>query len=277
MAASRKNGENRFKKIIDIMKSLSINVPLVEALEQMSGYAKFMKDLIPALSQFLVPLEVVNFLNLFVILGTGQPRPTSMKLQMANHTIKRLLGVIDDVLVRVDKFILSDDFVILDCEVDYEVPIILGRSFLATGKALLDVEAEEHTFRVTDVIVDETSDVMNIHDTLQRMGSYTYEPPNLSFDLENRTTPPTKPSIEEPTILELKTLPPHLRYDFLGHYSTLPVILFSSLTNMLLDSTLVVLQKRKKAIGWTLEDIWGIYPAFFMHNIKLEEGSKQSI
>ncbi|XP_070010981.1 uncharacterized protein [Nicotiana sylvestris] len=64
------------------------------------------------------------------------------------------------------------------------------------------------------------------------MGSYTYEPPKLSLDLENRTTPPTKPSIEEPPISELKQLTPYLQYEFLGPSSTLPVILSSCLTNM---------------------------------------------
>ncbi|XP_070048221.1 uncharacterized protein [Nicotiana tomentosiformis] len=43
---AKKNGENQFKKFIDMMKSLSVNVPLVEALEQLPGYAKFMKDLV---------------------------------------------------------------------------------------------------------------------------------------------------------------------------------------------------------------------------------------
>ncbi|XP_070031572.1 uncharacterized protein [Nicotiana tomentosiformis] len=43
---AKKNGENQFKKFIDMMKSLSMNVPLVEALEQIPGYAKFMKDLV---------------------------------------------------------------------------------------------------------------------------------------------------------------------------------------------------------------------------------------
>ncbi|XP_070011183.1 uncharacterized protein [Nicotiana sylvestris] len=75
----------------------------------------------------------------FKTLGIGQPRATSMILQMADRIMKRSLGIIDNVLVRVDKFILPADFVILDCEVDYEVPIILGRPFLVTGKALVDV------------------------------------------------------------------------------------------------------------------------------------------
>ena len=88
--------------------------------------------------------------SVFKTLGIGQPRPTSMRLQMLDRTMKRPLGIVYDVLVRVDKFIFLADFVILDCEVDYEVPIILGRPFLATGKALVDVEAGELTFRVGD-------------------------------------------------------------------------------------------------------------------------------
>ncbi|XP_070002473.1 uncharacterized protein [Nicotiana sylvestris] len=81
--------------------------------------------------------------SVFTTLGIGKPRPISMRLQMVDRTMKRPLGIIDDVLVQVDKYILPADFVILDCEVDYEVPIILGRPFLATGKALVDVEAGE--------------------------------------------------------------------------------------------------------------------------------------
>ncbi|XP_070057804.1 uncharacterized protein [Nicotiana tomentosiformis] len=96
---TKQNGENQFKNFIQMMKSLSINVPLVEALEQMPDYAKFMKDLvtkkrsmnfetikvthqvseivhsmapkwkIPELSQFIVQLEVPSLLKLFMILG----------------------------------------------------------------------------------------------------------------------------------------------------------------------------------------------------------------
>ncbi|XP_070020724.1 uncharacterized protein [Nicotiana sylvestris] len=265
--------------------------------------------------------------SVFKTLGIGQPRPTSMRLQMVDRTMKRPLGIIDDVLVRVDKFILPSNFVILDCEVYYKVPIILGRPFLTTGKALVNVEAGELTFRVGDekvvfhvcksikqpnntevcsfvdlvtaVIVDDTSAMINVEDpfeavllnldvnddegrvecvnALHRMGSYSYEPRKLSLDFENRKTPPTKPSIEEPPVLELKPLPPHLRYEFLGPSSTLPVILSSYITNMHVDATLAVLQKWKKAIGWTLADIRGISPAFCMHKIILEDDAKPSL
>ncbi|XP_070035058.1 uncharacterized protein [Nicotiana tomentosiformis] len=103
-----------------------------------ANFAKALCDLGASIN--LMPYSV------FKTLGIGQPKATSMRLQMTYQTMKRLLGIIDDVLVRVDKFILPADFVILDCEVDYEVPIILGRPFLATWKTLVDVEAGELTF-----------------------------------------------------------------------------------------------------------------------------------
>ncbi|KAK4716583.1 hypothetical protein R3W88_014921 [Solanum pinnatisectum] len=62
-----------------------------------------------------------------------------MRLLMANSTVKNPIGVLQDVLVKVKSFIFPVDFVILDCDVDFEVPIILGRPFLATGRALVDM------------------------------------------------------------------------------------------------------------------------------------------
>ncbi|XP_070045899.1 uncharacterized protein [Nicotiana tomentosiformis] len=192
---SKQNSETQFKKFIDMMKSLSINVPLVEALEQMPDYAKLMKDLVtkkrsmncetikmthqvgatvhsmaPKLKNpgaFTIPCTIgsaafakalcdlgasINLIPYSVLktLGIGKSRPISMRLQIVDRTMKRSLGIINDVLVRVYKFILSTDFVILDCEVDYGVPIILGRPFLAMGKALVDMEAGDLTFRVGD-------------------------------------------------------------------------------------------------------------------------------
>ena len=112
---------------------------------------------------------------------------------------------------------------------------------------------------------------------LHGMGSYTYEPRKLSLDLENRKSPPTKTSIEEPPTLKLKPLPSLLRYEFIGSSYTLPVILSSCLTNIQVESTLEVLQRMKRAIGWTLADIRGISPTFCMHKIMLEEGVKPSV
>ena len=79
-------------------------------------------------------------LSIYKNLGRGDPMPTAMQLLMADRTVKRPIGILHDVLVKVESFIFLADFVILDCEVDFEVPIILGRPFLATGRALVYME-----------------------------------------------------------------------------------------------------------------------------------------
>ncbi|XP_070009854.1 uncharacterized protein [Nicotiana sylvestris] len=184
-----------------MMKSLSINAPLVEALEQIPGYAKFMKDLVTkkrsmdcetikmnhqvsAIVHSIAPkLEYPGAFSILCTIGSANFAKTLCDLGANN------------VLVRVDKSILPADFVILDCEVDYEVLIILGRPLLATGKALVYVEVGELTFRVGDenmvshmcksmkqpnstevcsfvdlvraVIVDDTSIIINVKEYLE--------------------------------------------------------------------------------------------------------------
>ena len=78
-------------------------------------------------------------LSIFRRLGLGKARPTNITLQLANRSLKHPRGVIEDVLVKVDKFIFLADFIVLDMEEDKEIPIILGRPFLATGRAMIDV------------------------------------------------------------------------------------------------------------------------------------------
>ena len=58
--------------------------------------------------------------------------------------------MIEDVLVKVDKFIFPANFIVLDMEEDKEIPIILGRPFLAIGRAMIDVQKEELKLRVHD-------------------------------------------------------------------------------------------------------------------------------
>ncbi|XP_016476915.1 uncharacterized protein LOC107798435 [Nicotiana tabacum] len=89
-------------------------------------------------------------LSIYKKAGLGMRRPTSMRLQMVDRSIKRSVRIVDNVLVKVGKFHLPADFVILDCAVDKEIPIILGRPFLATGRALMDSERNEIRFRVND-------------------------------------------------------------------------------------------------------------------------------
>ena len=81
----------------------------------------------------LIPLSIFKKLNL------GEARLTTVTLQLVDWSLKNQQGIIEDVFVKVDKYIFSVDFIILDMEEDKEIPIILGRLFLATGKSLIDV------------------------------------------------------------------------------------------------------------------------------------------
>ncbi|XP_070027765.1 uncharacterized protein [Nicotiana sylvestris] len=189
--------EEQYKKFFEMLKQIQVNIPLIEALKEMSGYAKMMKDLMSrkfdfqdlatvTLTQtcsavvtrpiaeklsdpgsFTIPCTIGNFafakalydlgasinlmpLAIYKRLGIGRARPTSMLLQLADKTVKRPFGILDDVIIHVEKFVFPADFVILDCKVDEEIPIILGRPFLATGRALIDCEAGELKMRLND-------------------------------------------------------------------------------------------------------------------------------
>ncbi|XP_019224281.1 PREDICTED: uncharacterized protein LOC109205970 [Nicotiana attenuata] len=268
-------------------------------------------------------------LSIYKQAGLGMPRPTSMRLQMLDRSIKRPVGIVDDVIVKVGEFHLPADFIILDCAVDKEIPIILGRPFLATGRALMDSERNEIKFRVNDEevtfqaskgmklrheyesipvidVVDEVEDTIELKmeeqclgealaailvnfdgedmdgymesvNALEGLGSYVDTPPKLSLDLENRATPPAKPSIIEPPQLELKPLPPHLRYKFLGPNDTLPVIVLSLLNDVQVNQLLDVLKVHRQAIGWTIAAIPGIPAGICEHKIQLESETKPSV
>ncbi|KAH9680322.1 hypothetical protein KPL71_026505 [Citrus sinensis] len=87
-------------------------------------------------------------LSVFKQLGVSECRPTTVTLQLADRSHAYSEGKIEDVLVKVDKFIFLVDFIVLDFEADKKVSIILGRPFLATGKTLIDVQKGELTMRV---------------------------------------------------------------------------------------------------------------------------------
>nr|XP_016455191.1 PREDICTED: uncharacterized protein LOC107779308 [Nicotiana tabacum] len=230
----------------------------------------------------------INFmpLSIYKKVGLCMPRPTSMILQMVDRSIKRPVGIVDDVLVKVGKFHLHADFVILDCAVDKDIPIILGRPLLATGRALMDSERNEIKFCVNDEevtfqeskgmklpheyesilvidVVDEVEDAVEMKMEEQFLGEALVAilvnfDEKLSLDLENRATPPAKPSIIELPQLELKPLAPHLRYKFLGSNDTLSVIVSSLLNDVQVERLLEVLKEHRQAIGWTIADIRGI-------------------
>ncbi|GJX50260.1 DNA-directed DNA polymerase [Tanacetum coccineum] len=83
-------------------------------------------------------------------LGLGEPKATRMSLELADRSIQYLRGIVENVLIKVDKFVLPIDFIILDMPEDSRVPIILGRPFLATARAMIDVFNKKITLKVGD-------------------------------------------------------------------------------------------------------------------------------
>lgn len=75
-------------------------------------------------------------------------KPSTVSLQLVDQSIKRPRGILEDVLVKVDKFIFLVDFSVLDLEEDHDIPLILGRPSLAT--APVDVQKSEFTLKVLD-------------------------------------------------------------------------------------------------------------------------------
>ncbi|XP_024042309.1 uncharacterized protein LOC127899359 [Citrus sinensis] len=79
-------------------------------------------------------------LSVFKQLGVGEYRPTIVTLQLVDRSHAYPEEKIEDVLVKANKFIFPVDFIVLDFETDKDVPIILGRPFLAIEKTLTDVQ-----------------------------------------------------------------------------------------------------------------------------------------
>ena len=97
----------------------------------------------------------INLMSLSVVkrLSLGELTPITMTLQMADITLAQPKGILEDVLIKVEKLIFPVDFVVIDIEEDKQVPLLLGRPFLATRAALIDVKKGELTLRVGDEAV----------------------------------------------------------------------------------------------------------------------------
>nr|GEW50170.1 putative reverse transcriptase domain-containing protein [Tanacetum cinerariifolium] len=118
---------------------------------------------------------------------------TKMVLEVADRTISKPMGVAENVFVKVGKFYFPADFIILDFVANPRVPLILGRPFLSTAHALIDVYEGEITLRH-----DDQSLTLKCGDT-----------PSISYNnLESLNK--TQPEEDEPPEVELKELPPHL-------------------------------------------------------------------
>ncbi|KAH9769700.1 hypothetical protein KPL71_012114 [Citrus sinensis] len=142
--------DKQFSKFLEVLKQLHINIPFVEALERLGEFETV--ALIHESSHMLqskIPTKLKDPGSFTIPCSIGT-RPTTVTLQLANRSHADPEGKIEDVLVKVDKFIFLVDFIVLDFEADKEVPIIFRRPFIATGKTLIDVQKGELTMRVND-------------------------------------------------------------------------------------------------------------------------------
>ncbi|XP_061373995.1 uncharacterized protein LOC133316280 [Gastrolobium bilobum] len=135
-------------------------IPYPQRLRQEIQNAIIQKKLPPELKEsgsFSISIEIGNIdvgkslcdlgasinlmpLSICKALGIHELKPTKVSLQLAERSIRRPDRIFEDVLVKIDKFIFPADFTILDMEEDAEIPLLLGRPFLATARAIIDVE-----------------------------------------------------------------------------------------------------------------------------------------
>nr|GEY18680.1 reverse transcriptase domain-containing protein [Tanacetum cinerariifolium] len=220
---------------------------------------------------FLIPCDFTGFDNCLALADLGASinlmplsiwkklrlptlNDTKMFLELADQTISKPTGVAENVFVKVGKFYFPADFVILDFVADPRIPLILGRPFLSTAHALIDVYECEITLRH-----DDQSLTLKCGDTV----SISYN--NLESLNKNQSFE------DEPPEVELKELSPHLEYAFLGDNGKWPVIIEKYLSFNKKTALINILKTRKKAIAWKLTDIKGIDPEFCSHKILLEE------
>ena len=175
--------------ILEVLRQVKVNIPLLDLINQVPAYAKFLKDLctikkglgiekkafltehVSAIIQSKYPVKYkdpgsptipvniggncidkslldlgasVNLMpySVYLQLGLGELKPTTITLSLADRSVKIPKGIVEDVLVKIDKFYYPVDFVVLDTEPSTNepnhVPIILGRPFLATANAIIN-------------------------------------------------------------------------------------------------------------------------------------------
>ncbi|XP_070041428.1 uncharacterized protein [Nicotiana tomentosiformis] len=116
--------DKQFWRFMDVLKQVHVNLPFIEVLSQMSAYAKFMKE---------------------VLTKKRKIEETSV---LADQMTLIPEEIVEDVLVRVDKFIFPVNFIVVNMEENKEVPLILGRPFLEKGRAILDINESKLMLRM---------------------------------------------------------------------------------------------------------------------------------
>ncbi|XP_057740090.1 uncharacterized protein LOC130957236 [Arachis stenosperma] len=243
-------------------------------------------------------------LSTFMRLNSAPLNKSAARFALANKSVITVTGIAEDVLMAIKDLVFPADFYILEMpptENRSSSSILLSRPFLKTSKFKLDAftgtysfevgdktikfnleEAikhppEEHSVLQCDVIDEVVAEVQEedhnklcyhiVEETDDQEGEHEKVVENELRKLDEK-----EPQLEAKS--ELKPLPSHLKYAFLEDKQKFPVIIASELSSEEEEKLLDVLKNYKKAIGWSLADIVGIYPRKCMHRIFLQEGAR---
>ncbi|GJZ58249.1 reverse transcriptase domain-containing protein [Tanacetum coccineum] len=210
--------------------------------------------------------------SIFLRLGISELKPTRMSIQAADRSVKYPIGVCENLLVKINKFIFPVDFVVLEIDEDELVPIILGLPFLATARAVFDVHEGKLSIRVGNETI-----TFNI-------GKYL----KFKYSCETMCTMPTilQNSFERNGWTQLTTMENgskrkraknQLEYALLQGDGQLPVVISSALSALEKTKLLKVLKYHKGAIAWSIANIKRIDSSFCTHKILMEDEFKPTV
>ncbi|XP_009789701.1 uncharacterized protein [Nicotiana sylvestris] len=144
----KQKNDAMYKKFLDILSQVRVNLALVEILQEVPKYARYLRNIVENKRRH-TKFETVA-LTEECNARVQSKLPPKLRSWLVDRSLVMPEGIIEDVLVRVGKFILPIDFIVIDYETDEEVPIIMGRPFLATGGALIDLREGKLKMRVGD-------------------------------------------------------------------------------------------------------------------------------
>nr|GEW43367.1 reverse transcriptase domain-containing protein [Tanacetum cinerariifolium] len=171
-------------KFMEIFRDLHFELSFVDALVHMPKFAPMFKKLLNNKNKLIeltkMPLNE-NYSALFL-------KKLPEKLELADRTISKPTGVAENIFVKVGKFYFPTDFVVLDFIADPRVPLILGRPFLSTAHALIDVYEGEIILRQSIPNAQEYSqEVLGFADIVSNKVSTPYFEPIISNSSQNLT------------------------------------------------------------------------------------------
>nr|GFA87375.1 reverse transcriptase domain-containing protein [Tanacetum cinerariifolium] len=290
---SRRDNENAEK--LSEMARITINehcsaVILNKLPRKLGDPSKFLIPCeFPGMSECLALADLgasINLMPLSVWEGISLPdlTPTCMTLELADHSVSKPIGIAKDVSFKVRVFHFPVDFVVVDFEPDPRVPLILGKCFLKTSQALIDVHKGELTLCIENEAI-----TYNLDQTVLGFSNVTASstPTPHTDPIVFATSPTLTPFGDSDFLLfeeadaflevELKNLPHHLEYAFLEGDNKLPVIIAKELGDEEKSTLKKVLKSHKRAIAWKLSDIQGINLEFCTHKILMEEDYKPTV